>query len=336
MDAFKVKGIKLAKVGQKRIKQALDEMPGFANLVKEMAPSQPLHGARIAGCLHITSETAVLVDALVQLGATVRWCSSNPYSTQDDIAAAMAESTIPVFAWYGQTNTEYEWCLARVLNCSEDQQPNMILDDGAELTSYLHKYHPYLVDGIQGITEETTSGLLKLKKLAKNNTLQSPAIVINNSITKSKFDNIYGCGESLIAGIRNSMEFMICGKTVTVVGYGYVGKGCVKVLRSLGAIVQVIEIDPIAGLQALVDGCKVVTMEEACKNTHLFVTATGNINVISLEAMQTMMDNVVLCNMGNFNNEIDIESLSAFPSVVVSPKLTELCFSISCCISKIN
>ncbi|MDE1473793.1 adenosylhomocysteinase [Xenorhabdus bovienii] len=321
---YKIKNIELCTSGEMKIELAMKEMPGLGSLIDLYRnKDKPLLGARIAGCLHMTVETAVLIHTLQALGADVRWCSSNRYSTCDKAAAAMVARGIPIFAWYGESEEDFKWCMDQVLFGEDSWRPNMILDDGAELTSHICLNYPSLLDGIRGISEETTSGLFELRKLEIKGLLSRPAIVVNNSITKSKFDNIYGCHESLIHAIKNSTGLLVSGKVVTVVGYGEVGKGCTKALRGFGARVQVVEVDPISGLQAAMDGYNVVTMDNACKNSHLFITATGNKHVISYNHMLSMLDGTILCNMGNFNNEIEIEALDKYPSKKASETLEQ-------------
>lgn len=318
---YKVKDISKKNQGVMNFNSALHEMPGISRIVNEYEGEKPLKGARIAGCLHMTTETAVLIHALIKLGADVRWCSSNPYSTCDLAAAAIASFGVPVFAWYGQTEDEFNWCKEQVIKGMPDWIPNMVLDDGAELTCYISKKYPEMWQAIRGITEETTSGLFELKKLNNAKALTVPAIVVNNSITKSKFDNIYGCHESLIAALKESTGMLLAGKVATVVGYGDVGKGCCRALRGNGVRVQVVEIDPISALQACMDGFSVVDMENACANTHIFITATGNKHVIDANHFMKMKDRAVICNMGNFNNEVNVDYLLSCPVTELTPKL---------------
>lgn len=321
---YKVKNLSLAEEGGVRINLAREEMPGLKSILEQFQSSQPLRGAKIAGCLHMTSQTAVLIEALVSLGAEIRWCSNNQYSTQDHAAAAMAYRGFKIFAWYGETTQEFEWCKKSTL-FDEDGNwfPNMLLDDGAELSNYICNNYQERLSALRGITEETTSGWYNLNQLYQDGVLKVPSIVINNSITKTKFDNIYGCKESVLEAVMTSADIMIAGKTATVVGYGDVGKGCAKALSGLGANVQVVEIDPISALQACMEGYVVLTMDEACLNSHLFVTVTGNINVISIEHMRNMKDKVVLCNMGHGNNEIQMSALNNHDYQYLTPQLTE-------------
>ncbi|MCG9681726.1 adenosylhomocysteinase [Vibrio sp. Isolate23] len=319
---YKIKNIEQGIEGQNNINLAFYEMPGLSQIVEGSCTEKPLTGARIAGCLHMTTETAVLINALTDLGADVRWCSSNRFSTCDAAAAAIVENGVPVFAWYGQSEEEFAWCKEQVLKGDPNWTPNMILDDGAELTSYLSEKHPEMWEGIRGITEETTSGLFELNKLEKMGKLYSPAIVVNNSITKSKFDNIYGCHESLVDALKAATGMLLAGKVATVIGYGDVGKGCCRALRGNGMRVQVVEVDPISALQASMDGFEVVNMDHACSNSHIFVTATGNRHVIDTKHFKLMRDRAVLCNMGNFNDEIDVETLNTLPRTELTTTLS--------------
>ncbi|MGA8164687.1 MAG: adenosylhomocysteinase [Waddliaceae bacterium] len=296
---------KLAEWGEKEIELAKKEMPGLLALKEEFRASQPLKGARIAGCLHMTVETAVLIDTLRALGATVRWSSCNIYSTQDHAAAAAAKSGVPIFAWKEMTEEEYIWCIAQTI-MFDDQPLNMIIDDGGDLTNYVHEHHADLLPGIRGITEETTTGVRNLEKRFKKGTLGCPAINVNDSVTKAKFDNFYGCRESVIDGIKRATHCMIAGKTVLIAGYGDVGKGCVEAFTSLGAKVLVSEIDPICAYQAAMHGFPVITLEEAAPYADIFVTATGCKDVITARHFEMMKDNVLLCNIGHFDCEIDV------------------------------
>lgn len=307
---FKVKDISLADWGRKTIEMAEKEMPGLMALRAEYGDSQPLKGARIAGCLHMTIETAVLIETLTHLGAQVRWSSCNIFSTQDEAAAAIAARGIPVFAWKGETEAEYEWCIDQTIMFG-DVGPNMILDDGGDLTKIVHEKYPHLLEGIYGISEETTTGVLRLKQMLDRGELKIPAFNVNDSVTKSKFDNLYGCRESLADGIKRATDIMIAGKVVVVCGYGDVGKGCARSMDSYGARVLVTEIDPICALQAAMEGFQVVTMEDAASQGDIFVTATGNYNVINEKHFEQMKDNAILCNIGHFDNEINIKWLEA-------------------------
>ena len=309
---------KLADWGRQEILLAEKEMPGLMSLRKEFSKQQPLKGARIAGCLHMTIETAVLIETLITLGASVRWSSCNIYSTQDQAAVEIARSGVPVFAWKGMTEEEYEWCIAQTLYFEEGPL-NMILDDGGDLTNYIHDHHPELLKGIFGITEETTTGVRNLVKRFQEGKLGAPAINVNDSVTKSKFDNLYGCRESLIDGIKRATDVMIAGKTAIVIGYGDVGKGCVKSLASLGARVIVCEIDPSCALQASMEGYSVLTMEEVAPIGDIFVTATGCIDIIRKEHMEVMKDHAILCNIGHFDCEIDMTWLETNPDIEIIP-----------------
>lgn len=302
---YKVKDIGLASWGRKEIEQAEKEMPGLMAIREEFGPSQPLKGARIAGCLHMTIQTAVLIETLLKLGAEVRWSSCNIFSTQDHAAAAIAAAGIPVFAWKGETLEEYDWCIDQTLNFGE-QGPNMILDDGGDLTKIVHEKHPELLKDIYGISEETTTGVHRLYQMLKEGKLRIPAFNVNDSVTKSKFDNLYGCRESLADGIKRATDVMIAGKVVVVAGYGDVGKGCARSMRSYGARVLVTEIDPINALQAAMEGFEVTTMEEATPEADIFVTATGNIDIIGEKHFLKMKDSAICCNIGHFDNEIDV------------------------------
>lgn len=307
-------GKALATWGQAEIELAEKEMPGLIALQKEFSATQPLKGARIAGCLHMTIETAVLIKTLVALGAEVRWSSCNIFSTQDHAAAAIASEGIPVFAWKGMSAAEYDWCISQTLMF--DSEPiNMIIDDGGDLTNYVHDRHPELLKGIRGISEETTTGVRNLYKRMLQGTLGAPAINVNDSVTKSKFDNLYGCRESLMDGIKRATDVMIAGKTAVVAGYGDVGKGSAEALSNFGARVLITEIDPICALQAAMNGYQVVTMEEAAPVADIFVTATGCENIIRPEHMQVMKDHAILCNVGHFDCEIDIAWLESNPEI---------------------
>lgn len=307
---YKVKDISLADWGRKEIEMAEKEMPGLMEIRKEYAKSQPLKGARIAGCLHMTVETAVLIETLTALGAEVRWSSCNIFSTEDQAASAIAKAGVPVFAWKGETNEEYEWCIRQTLMFG-DRPLNMILDDGGDLTSILHKEYRDLIPEVFGISEETTTGVARLYQMMEKGELKIPAINVNNSVTKSKFDNVYGCRESLADGIKRATGVMLAGKVAVVCGYGDVGKGCAQSLKGYGARVLVTEIDPIIALQAAMEGFQVVTMEHAASIGDLFVTATGNIDVIRGEHMSVMKDQAILCNIGHFDEEIQVGWLNS-------------------------
>lgn len=307
---YKVADISLAAWGRKEIEIAEHEMPGLIALRNRYRDSQPLKGARIAGSLHMTIQTAVLIDTLVQLGASVRWSSCNIFSTQDQAAAAMAASGIPVFAWKGETEEEYWWCIEQTLSGPNGWLPNMLLDDGHDLTGYVHDKHPELLDAIVGVSEETTTGIHKLIERIAAGTLKLPAINVNDSVTKTKFDNKYGCRESLVDALKRATDVMIAGKIAVVCGYGDVGKGSAESLRGLNAQVWVTEVDPICALQASMDGYRVVTMDYACRLADIFVTATGNVDVITRSHMLQMKHNAIVCNIGHFDSEIDIASIA--------------------------
>ncbi|RRB04897.1 adenosylhomocysteinase [Larkinella rosea] len=309
---YKVKDIALAEWGRKEIKLAEAEMPGLMSLRKEFGPSKPLAGSRIAGCLHMTIQTAVLIETLVELGAEVTWSSCNIFSTQDHAAAAIAAAGISVYAWKGMNEEEFNWCIEQTLFFGEEKKPlNMILDDGGDLTNMVFDVYPELISGIKGLSEETTTGVHRLYERMKNGTLHLPAINVNDSVTKSKFDNKYGCRESLVDAIRRGTDLMLAGKVAVVAGYGDVGKGSAESLRGAGCRVLVTEIDPICALQAAMDGYEVVTMDEAATRANIFVTATGNINIVKDRHFKTMRDKAVVCNIGHFDNEIDMAWLNA-------------------------
>jgi len=305
---YKVADIKEADFGRKEITLAEKEMPGLMALRKKYAKKKPLKGARIAGCIHMTIQTAVLIETLVDLGAEVRWSSCNIFSTQDHAAAAIAKKGIPVFAWKGETEKEYNWCIDQTLKFKGGKGPNMILDDGGDLTALIYK-KPKLLKEIRGITEETTTGVHRLYEMMKQGKLTTPAINVNDSVTKSKFDNLYGCRESLADGIKRATDIMVAGKVVVIAGYGDVGKGCASAMRSLGARVIITEIDPINALQAAMEGYQVMKMDDAAKVGNIFVTATGNTDVITGKHLKTMPDQAIVCNIGHFDNEIDVKWL---------------------------
>ena len=308
---YKVKDISLAEWGRKEITLAEAEMPGLMAIRAEYGPSQPLAGARVAGCLHMTIQTAVLIETLTALGADVTWSSCNIFSTQDHAAAAIAAAGIPVFAWKGMNEEEFNWCIEQTLFFGEDRKPlNMILDDGGDLTNMVFDEYPELIEGIKGLSEETTTGVLRLYDRLKNGTLHLPAINVNDSVTKSKFDNKYGCRESLVDAIRRATDLMLAGKVAVVAGYGDVGKGSAESLRGAGCRVLVTEIDPICALQAAMDGFEVVTMDEAAPRANIFVTATGNYKIITDRHFLNMRDKAVVCNIGHFDNEIDMAWLN--------------------------
>ncbi|GAB3554423.1 adenosylhomocysteinase [Spirosoma fluminis] len=308
---YKVKDIALAEWGRKEIRLAEAEMPGLMALRAEYGPSKPLAGARVAGCLHMTIQTAVLIETLVELGADVTWSSCNIFSTQDHAAAAIAAAGIPVYAWKGMTEEEFNWCIEQTLFFGEDRQPlNMILDDGGDLTNMVFDVYPELIQGIKGLSEETTTGVHRLYERMKNGTLHLPAINVNDSVTKSKFDNKYGCRESLVDAIRRATDLMLAGKVAVVAGYGDVGKGSAESLRGAGCRVLVTEIDPICALQAAMDGYEVVPMDEAVPRAQIFVTATGNVRIIKDRHFKAMKDKAIVCNIGHFDNEIDMAWLN--------------------------
>jgi adenosylhomocysteinase len=308
---YKVKDINLADWGRKEIKLAEAEMPGLMAIRKEYGAQKPLAGARVAGCLHMTIQTAVLIETLVELGAEVTWSSCNIFSTQDHAAAAIAAAGIPVYAWKGMSEEEFNWCIEQTLFFGEDRQPlNMILDDGGDLTNMVFDQYPELIGGIKGLSEETTTGVHRLYERMKNGTLHLPSINVNDSVTKSKFDNKYGCRESLVDAIRRATDLMLAGKVAVVAGYGDVGKGSAESLRGAGCRVLVTEIDPICALQAAMDGFEVVTMDEATERANIFVTATGNLRIVTDRHFLKMRDKAVVCNIGHFDNEIDMAWLN--------------------------
>ena len=323
---YKVADISLADWGRKEIEMAEKEMPGLMALREEYGTSKPLAGARIACSLHMTIQTAVLIETLTALGAEVRWSSCNIFSTQDHAAAAIAASGVPVFAWKGETEEEYDWCMEQTLLFG-DKGPNMILDDGGDLTLLVHQKHPELLKDIIGISEETTTGVLRLNEMLKKGTLKAPAFNVNDSVTKSKFDNLYGCRESLADGIKRATDIMMAGKVVVVAGYGDVGKGSAQSMRGLGARVLITEIDPICALQAAMEGFEVVTMETAAPLADIFVTATGNYNIIRPEHFQVMKDEAIVCNIGHFDNEIDVAWLEKNTTEVnIKPQVDKFVF----------
>ena len=325
-DDFKVKDISLSDFGNKEIAIAETEMPGLMAIREEYGNTKPLKGARIVGCLHMTIQTAVLIETLVFLGATVRWSSCNIFSTQDHAAAAIAAKGIPVFAWKGMTEEEFWWCIEKTLEGPDGWKPNMILDDGGDATKIIHEKYPKMLEEILGLSEETTTGVHRLKEMEKNGTLKVPAINVNDSVTKSKFDNLYGCKESLVDGIRRGTDVMMAGKIAVVAGYGDVGKGSAASLRGAGARVCVTEIDPINALQAAMEGYEVVTMDDACKYGDIFVTATGNLDVITQDHMRQMRDRAIVCNIGHFDNEIQTEALQNYKSDEIKPQVREVEF----------
>ncbi|MBI3419062.1 MAG: adenosylhomocysteinase [Proteobacteria bacterium] len=323
---YKVKDISLAEWGRKEIAIAESEMPGLMALRAEYKGKQPLKGARIAGCLHMTIQTAVLIETLTALGATVRWSSCNIFSTQDHAASAIAAAGVPVFAWKGLTEEEFWWCIEQSIFGPGGWKPNMILDDGGDLTKLMHEKHADLMKDVRGLSEETTTGVHRLYEMMKAGSLKVPAIDVNNSVTKSKFDNLYGCRESLVDGIKRATDVMLAGKIAVVCGYGDVGKGSAASLRGQGARVMVTEIDPINALQAAMEGYQVVTMDEAAKQGDIFVTATGNVDVITLDHMRQMKDRAIVCNIGHFDSEIQIDALRNYKWEEVKPQVDEVVF----------
>ena len=324
MDDFKVKDIKLAEFGRKEISLAETEMPGLMALRKEYSQKKPLKGAKILGCLHMTIQTAVLIETLVKLGAECRWSSCNIFSTQDHAAAAIAKAGVPVFAWKGETEKEYWWCVKQTIEGKKDWIPNMILDDGGDLTALMHKEYKDLLKNVKGVSEETTTGVLALKKMETNNQLLIPAINVNDSVTKSKFDNLYGCRESLVDGIKRATDVMMSGKVAIVAGYGDVGKGSAASLRQAGARVLVTETDPICALQAAMEGYEVVLMDDAIKDADIVVTATGNKDIVTADHMRNMKDRAILCNIGHFDNEIQVEALKNYKWDEIKPQVHEI------------
>ena len=325
-EDHRVADLGLAAWGRKEIAIAETEMPGLMALRQEYGKTRPLKGARIAGCLHMTIQTAVLIETLVALGAEVRWSSCNIFSTQDHAASAIAAAGIPVFAWKGETEEEYWWCVEQTINGPNGWTPNMILDDGGDLTAVMHEKHPEIMKNVRGISEETTTGVGRLYEMARLGTLMCPAINVNDSVTKSKFDNLYGCRESLVDGIKRATDVMIAGKIALVAGYGDVGKGCAQSLRGLGATVWVTEIDPINALQAAMEGYRVVTMDEACSQANIFVSATGNFGVITFDHMAKMKDQAIVCNIGHFDSEIDVAGLRKLKWENIKPQVDHVIF----------
>ena len=323
---YRVADINLAAWGRKEIEIAETEMPGLMAIREEFGAAKPLAGARIAGCLHMTIQTAVLMETLIALGASIRWSSCNIFSTQDQAAAAMAAVGIPVFAWKGETEEEYVECIKKTIFGPDGWQPNMILDDGGDLTEVLHREYPELLADIRGITEETTTGVHRLYDMHKKGLLKCPAFNVNDSVTKSKFDNLYGCRESLVDGIKRATDVMIAGKIAVVCGYGDVGKGCAQAFRGLGATVWVTEIDPINALQAAMEGYRVVDLDEVCDQGDIFVTATGNFNVINHDHMVRMKNESIVCNIGHFDSEIDIASLRKYQWDNIKPQVDHVIF----------
>ncbi len=326
MTDYKVADISLAEWGRKEIAIAETEMPGLMALREEYGQTKPLAGARIAGCLHMTIQTAVLMETLVELGAELRWSSCNIFSTQDHAAAAMAAAGIPTFAWKGESEEEFWWCIDHTIFGPDGWRPNMILDDGGDLTLVMHEKYPELMKDVRGLSEETTTGVHRLNEMARKGTLLCPAFNVNDSVTKSKFDNLYGCRESLIDGIKRATDVMIAGKIAVVVGYGDVGKGCAQALRGMGATVLVTEVDPICALQAAMEGYRVVTMEEAAPVGDIFVTCTGNLKVITRAHMEAMKDQAIVSNIGHFDSEIDIAGIRDLPWENIKPQVDHIIF----------
>ena len=326
MNDYKVADISLAEWGEKEIKIAETEMPGLISIREEFGKQKPLNGARIAGCLHMTIQTAVLIETLIELGADIRWSSCNIFSTQDHAAAALAAKGIPIFAWKDESEEEYWWCVEQTIKGPNGWTPNLILDDGGDLTGLMHEKYPELMKEIIGVSEETTTGVLRLYNMEKDGTLMCPAINVNDSVTKSKFDNLYGCRESLVDGIKRATDVMVAGKIAVVAGYGDVGKGSAQSLRGLGATVWVTEIDPICALQAAMEGYRVVTMDDACSQADIFVTATGNYNVIDKHHLEQMKDQAIVCNIGHFDNEINVESMKDHEWINIKPQVDHIVF----------
>jgi len=323
---YKIADISLAEWGRKEINLAEAEMPGLMSLREEYGEKQPLKDARIVGCLHMTIQTAVLIETLQALGATIRWSSCNIFSTQDQAAAAIAAEGTPVFAWKGQTEEEGEWCIHQTIKGPDGWTPNMILDDGGDLTTIMHNDYPELMKDVKGLSEETTTGVLRLHDMVKKGTLKVPAINVNDSVTKSKFDNKYGCRESLVDAVRRATDVMMAGKTAVVCGYGDVGKGSAESLKSQGVRVMVTEVDPICALQAAMEGYEVVTMEEAAPRSDIVVTATGNKDVVTMDHMRDMKDGAIVCNIGHFDNEIQTEPLRNLKWTNIKPQVDQIEF----------
>lgn len=323
---YKVADLTLAEWGRKEIEIAETEMPGLMAIRNEYRDEKPLQGARIAGCLHMTIQTAVLMETLIDLGAEIRWSSCNIFSTQDHAAAAMAAAGIPTFAWKGETEKEFWWCIDQTIFGPDNWRPNMILDDGGDLTLVMHEKYATEMTDVKGISEETTTGVHRLNEMAMAGTLMCPSINVNDSVTKSKFDNLYGCRESLLDGIKRATDVMIAGKNAVVVGYGDVGKGCAQALRGMGATVYITEIDPICALQAAMEGYQVVTMEQAAGIGNIFVTCTGNVNVITRAHMEQMPNEAIVCNIGHFDSEIDIANIKDLPWENIKPQVDHVTF----------
>lgn len=324
---YRVKDISLAAWGRKEITLAENEMPGLMALRREFGGSKPLTGARILGCLHMTIETAVLIETLTHLGAEVRWSSCNIFSTSDHAAAAIAAAGIPVFAWKGETEEEYVWCIRQTIEGKKGWIPNMILDDGGDLTKMIHEEYPEILKGIKGVSEETTTGVARLYQMEKEGKLKLPAINVNDSVTKSKFDNLYGCKESVIDGVKRATDVMIAGKMAVICGYGNVGKGCAEAFKSQGARVVVTEIDPICALQAAMAGFQILPIEDVVSQADIFITTTGNVDIITLEHMRAMKDCAIVGNIGHFDNEIQVEALRNLKWTNIKPQVDQITFA---------
>jgi len=323
---YKVKDINLAEWGRKEITLAEHEMPGLISLRKEYGNSKPLNGAKIVGCLHMTIETAVLIETLTHLGAEVRWSSCNIFSTSDQAAAAIAEAGIPVFAWKGESEEEYDWCIRQTIVGKAGWVPNMILDDGGDLTKMIHQEYPEILKNIKGVSEETTTGVARLYQMEKEGKLKVPAINVNDAVTKSKFDNLYGCKESVIDGIKRATDVMIAGKMVVICGFGNVGKGCAEAFKSQGARVVVTEIDPICALQAAMNGYQILPIEDVVSQADIFITTTGNVDIITIEHMRQMKDCAIVGNIGHFDNEIQVEALRNLKWTNIKPQVDQITF----------
>jgi len=323
---YKIADISLAEWGRKEVTIAEGEMPGLMALREEYKDSQPLKDARIAGCLHMTIQTAVLMETLIALGAEVRWSSCNIFSTQDQAAAAMAAVNIPTFAWKGESEEEFWWCIEQTITGPDGWTPNMILDDGGDLTQIMHEKYPEMLADVKGISEETTTGVHRLYEMANNGELKVPAFNVNDSVTKSKFDNLYGCRESLLDGIKRATDVMVAGKIAVVCGYGDVGKGCAQAFRGMGSTVWVTEIDPICALQAAMEGYRVVTVDEAASQGDIFVTCTGNVDIITHDHMAAMKNDAIVCNIGHFDSEIQVEALRQYQWDNIKPQVDHIIF----------
>ena len=323
---YKVKDINLAEWGRKEITLAEHEMPGLISLRKEYGNSKPLNGAKIVGCLHMTIETAVLIETLVHLGAEVRWSSCNIFSTVDQAASAIAQAGIPVFAWKGESEEEYDWCIRQTIVGKAGWVPNMILDDGGDLTKMIHQEYPEILKNIKGVSEETTTGVARLYQMEKEGKLKVPAINVNDAVTKSKFDNLYGCKESVIDGIKRATDVMIAGKMVVICGFGNVGKGCAEAFKNQGARVVVTEIDPICALQAAMNGYQILPIEDVVSQADIFITTTGNVDIITIEHMRQMKDCAIVGNIGHFDNEIQVEALRNLKWTNIKPQVDQITF----------